>query len=94
MILVAVSGAAGRMGRLVARTVAAADDLELHALYDPHPGDGEVADVDVGTDPEALAGADVVVGQPRTLAEPGMPCGGGNVRLRCGARLRAARLLG
>lgn len=61
MIRVAVSGAAGRMGTLVARTVAAADDLELHALYDPYPEGIEVGDVDVAEDPDALAGADVVV---------------------------------
>ncbi len=58
---VGVSGAGGRMGRLVAEWVAAADDLQLAGLYDPnHPGD-VVAGTTVSPDPETLAGCDVVV---------------------------------
>ena len=57
MIRVAVSGAAGRMGRLVAAAVADASDLELSGLYDP-AGDGvTVAGIDVATDPASLDGA-------------------------------------
>ncbi len=52
---VAVSGAAGRMGRLVARAVEAAADLEIGGRYDPH-GQGEVS-----ADPEVVRGAAVVV---------------------------------
>ena len=55
MTAVAVSGAAGRMGRLVVETVSAAADLDLHARYDPSGGDG------VAVDPDVVAGADVVV---------------------------------
>jgi 4-hydroxy-tetrahydrodipicolinate reductase len=61
MTRVAVSGAAGRMGRLVAEAVAAAPDLELVAVYDP-PGAGrQVAGLAVSADPEGVAGAEVVV---------------------------------
>lgn len=61
MTRVAVSGAAGRMGRLVAEAVAAAPDLDLVAAYDP-PGAGrEVAGLAVSAQPEAVAGAEVVV---------------------------------
>lgn len=55
-MIVGVSGAAGRMGSLVAEAVAAADDLDLGPLYDPGHAGG-----DVGDDPDALASADVVV---------------------------------
>ena len=61
MTRVAVSGAGGRMGRLVCETVAAADDLVLAAGYDPaHPG-AEVAGITVSDDPGSLAGSDAVV---------------------------------
>ncbi|MCB2223991.1 MAG: 4-hydroxy-tetrahydrodipicolinate reductase [Actinobacteria bacterium] len=60
MITVAVSGAAGRMGSLVAETIAAADGLTLAACYDP-AGEGTAAGVPVSADPAALAGTDVVV---------------------------------
>jgi 4-hydroxy-tetrahydrodipicolinate reductase len=61
MTRVAVSGAAGRMGRLVAEAVAAAPDLDLVAAYDP-AGEGQVAGgLAVGTDPSAPAAAEVVV---------------------------------
>ena len=56
MIRVAVSGAAGQMGRLVAEAVQQADDLELAARYDPAGGAG-----DISTDRQSVAGADVVV---------------------------------
>ena len=54
MIRVAVSGAGGRMGRAVAEAVAAEDDLELGALYDP-------AVDEFAAEQDAVAGADVVV---------------------------------
>lgn len=61
MTRVAVSGAAGRMGRLVAEAVSAAPDLELVGAFDP-PGAGrEVAGLMVAAEPEAVAGAEVVV---------------------------------
>jgi 4-hydroxy-tetrahydrodipicolinate reductase len=48
------------MGHLVAETVAAEAQLELAGLYDP-AGGPPVAGVEVGLEPGALAGADVVV---------------------------------
>jgi 4-hydroxy-tetrahydrodipicolinate reductase len=60
MIRVAVSGAAGRMGGLVCSTVAAAADLELLAAYDVSAG-GDAGGVPIASDPDSLAGADVVV---------------------------------
>lgn len=64
-MIVAVSGAAGRMGSLIAETVAGTDDLELGPLYDPgHPG-AVVAGRTVTADPGELVGADVVVEMTR-----------------------------
>ena len=61
MISVGVSGASGRMGSLVADTIAAAPDLDLEACYDP-AGSGEVVGgVAVSDDPAAIAGCEVVV---------------------------------
>lgn len=61
MMRVAVSGAAGRMGRLVAEAVAAAPDLELAAAYDPHRPGEQAVGVAVSADPEVVAAAEVVV---------------------------------
>lgn len=72
MIRVAVSGAGGRMGRLVAAAVAGAGgvpgdpspadtDLELTACYDPAHGGSAVSGHEVSTSPGAVAGCDVVV---------------------------------
>jgi 4-hydroxy-tetrahydrodipicolinate reductase len=61
VIAVAVSGAAGRMGRLVAETVHATEGMQLVACFDPGaPGD-TVAGVLVSDDPGSVADADVVV---------------------------------
>ncbi|MEA2024892.1 MAG: 4-hydroxy-tetrahydrodipicolinate reductase [Actinomycetota bacterium] len=60
-MIVAVSGAGGRMGNLVAETVAASADLVLGPLYDPHHAGATVAGYEVGDDPSAVAEADVVV---------------------------------
>jgi 4-hydroxy-tetrahydrodipicolinate reductase len=61
MTRVAVSGAAGRMGRLVCEAVAAAPDLALVAAYDP-AGEGQAAGgLPIGADPSAPAAAEVVV---------------------------------
>ncbi len=60
-MIVAVSGAGGRMGSLVAQTVADAADLELGPLYDPGAAGSVIAGMTVGDDPIALAGSDVVV---------------------------------
>lgn len=60
MTSVGVSGAGGRMGRMVATAVAGVGDLELIACYDPGGGD-PVGSVAISSDPESLAGADVVV---------------------------------
>jgi 4-hydroxy-tetrahydrodipicolinate reductase len=61
MSVVAVSGAGGAMGRLVAETIAAAPDLELGSLYDPGLHGAEVAGRSVTADVAAVAAADVVV---------------------------------
>lgn len=61
MIRIGVSGAGGRMGALVASTVADTPDLELAALYDPNGADRRVAGLAVSTSPEAMAEVDVVV---------------------------------
>lgn len=60
-ITVAVSGAGGRMGRLVSAAVAAADGLELRAVYDPHHAGQSVEGLEVGADRSSVAGCDVVV---------------------------------
>ncbi len=60
-MIVAVSGAGGRMGNLVAETVAASADLVLGSLYDPHHAGATVAGYEVDDDPAAMAEADVVV---------------------------------
>ncbi|MEA2058777.1 MAG: 4-hydroxy-tetrahydrodipicolinate reductase, partial [Actinomycetota bacterium] len=58
---VAVSGAGGRMGRLVAAAISGDDRFELGALYDPaHPG-LKIDDVVVSDDPASVTGCDTVV---------------------------------
>jgi 4-hydroxy-tetrahydrodipicolinate reductase len=61
MIAVGVSGAGGRMGRLVATAVADAGDLDLVALFDPQAGGETVAGREVATDPDVMSQVDVVV---------------------------------
>jgi 4-hydroxy-tetrahydrodipicolinate reductase len=61
MIRVAVSGAAGRMGRLVGEAIVAAPDLEMVAGYDPHGVGEQVAGITVSADPQVAAAADVIV---------------------------------
>lgn len=58
---VAVSGAAGRMGRLIAETVAQTEGLELFGLFSPLDGGEIVAGHGVSDDPEICNGADVIV---------------------------------
>ena len=61
MIRVAVSGAGGRMGRLVAGAAATAPDLELVAAYDPgHAGD-VVNGLTITDSAKAVSDAEVVV---------------------------------
>ena len=60
-MIVAVSGAGGRMGSLVAETIADTPDLDLGPLYDPRDAGSTVAGAMIGDDPAALADADVVV---------------------------------
>jgi len=43
VIRVAVSGGAGRMGRMAAETIDSQDDLELSGVYDPHQPGQEIA---------------------------------------------------
>ncbi len=61
MIRVAVSGAAGRMGRLVCEAVASAPDLDLVAGFDPGAPGVVVGGLTVTDDPEVVDRADVVV---------------------------------
>jgi 4-hydroxy-tetrahydrodipicolinate reductase len=71
VIGVGVSGAAGRMGRLVAMAVSEAPDMTLVGLYAPgHDGD-IVAGVTCSSDPAGLADAQVVV----ELTRPGVVMG-------------------
>ena len=49
------------MGRLVAGTVAATDDLTLHAGFDPGCAGEVVAGINVSSDTASVAGSDVVV---------------------------------
>ncbi|MCL1693045.1 MAG: 4-hydroxy-tetrahydrodipicolinate reductase [Actinomycetia bacterium] len=60
-MIISVSGAGGRMGSLVAGTVAVSPDLELGPLYDPHHSGAMVAGQRISDDPASIAGADVVV---------------------------------
>lgn len=61
MTRVAVSGAGGRMGRLVAGAVATAPDLELVAGFDPGHAGETVAGIVVASDPLVVGEAEVVV---------------------------------
>ena len=61
MIKVGVSGAAGRMGRLISEAVVEAEDLSLVALYAPGRRSSEVAGLVSSDDPQVLRGAEVVV---------------------------------
>jgi len=58
---VGVSGAAGRMGNLVAETIAYATGFELVALFDPKRAGETIAGVEVSGTPEVMLDADVVV---------------------------------
>ena len=60
-MIVAVSGAGGRMGGLVAETIRDAEGLELGPLYDPHHAGATVAGQQISNDASVIAGADVVV---------------------------------
>ena len=61
MTRVGVSGAAGRMGTLVAETIAYATGFELTAVYDPNGAGQKVAGREVSATPEVMLDADVVV---------------------------------
>lgn len=61
MTRVGVSGAAGRMGRLVAETIAHATGFDLTALYDPNGSGKTIAGIEVSATPEVMLDADVVV---------------------------------
>lgn len=61
MTTVAISGAAGRMGRLIAGAVAEADDLELVGLYGPRHAGEQIEGLEVSDDPAVCEGVDVVV---------------------------------
>lgn len=61
MTKVGVSGAGGRMGKLVAETVAFATGFELVALFDPNAAGDIIGGVEVSATPEVMLDADVVV---------------------------------
>lgn len=60
-MIVGVSGAGGRMGRLVAETIARSGSLTLGGLYDPQCEGIEVAGVAISADPAVMGGAEAVV---------------------------------
>ncbi len=61
MSVVGVSGAAGRMGRMIAQAIHDSTEFDLGPLYDPyHPGE-QVAGGPVTDDPAPMSAADVVV---------------------------------
>jgi 4-hydroxy-tetrahydrodipicolinate reductase len=60
-VIVGVSGAGGRMGQLIAETIAAANDLELGPLYDPPHAGENLAGASIGDQAESMKEADVVV---------------------------------
>ncbi len=61
MTKVGVAGAGGRMGRLVAETIAFATGYDLVALYDPNSAGQAIAGLEVSATPEVMLDADVVV---------------------------------
>lgn len=62
MTKVGVSGAAGRMGKLVSETIAYATGHDLVALYDPNAAAGTtIGNIAVSTTPEVMLDAEVVV---------------------------------
>jgi len=61
VIRLGVSGAGGRMGRLVCETAAGLDDLELIGGFDPFHAGEVVAGVVLGDEPSVLSGCDVIV---------------------------------
>lgn len=61
MTTVGVSGAAGRMGRLTAETIAYATGFELVAAFDPSAAGETVGGVEISGTPEVMLDADVVV---------------------------------
>ncbi|MCH8128396.1 MAG: 4-hydroxy-tetrahydrodipicolinate reductase [Acidobacteria bacterium] len=60
-MIVGVSGAAGRMGTLVAETIEATDDLDLGPLFDPKHAGSTIAGATVEGSRQIMADADVVV---------------------------------
>ncbi len=61
MMSVGVSGASGRMGRMVAMAVDRAADLDLQGLFDPAADAEPLAGLTISDDPDSLAGCEVVV---------------------------------
>ena len=61
MTTVGVSGAAGRMGRLTAETIAYATGFELVAAFDPDAAGSSVGGIEISETPEVMLDADVVV---------------------------------
>ncbi len=61
MTRVGVSGAAGRMGRLVSETIEYATGFDLVGLFDPNAAGEKIAGLEVSATPEVMVDADVVV---------------------------------
>ncbi len=61
MTKVGVSGAAGRMGRLTAETIAYATGFELVAAFDPGAAGESAGGLEISDTPEVMMDADVVV---------------------------------
>ncbi len=103
MINVAVSGAGGRMGRMVAAAIAEAADLASRTSLRPSERmEHWSASDEISPDPDLVADSgvvvefthpDVVMAQPRHVARHGRPRRGRHVRLlRRAARSRCASL--
>ena len=73
MIRVGVVGAAGRMGREVARAVGADPEMDLVAAIDPNAAGDAVEGVAVAHDPSALLGAGAEVAVDFTAPDAVMP---------------------
>lgn len=61
MTRVGVSGAAGRMGRLTAETIAYATGFDLVAAFDPDGAGETIGGVEISATPEVMLDADVVI---------------------------------
>ena len=102
MIRVAISGAGGKLATPIAEAIAASDDLELTALFNPNRSGTEMHGLTVTAAPTEVD-TDVVVEtaasrcglrQFEDVAREGSRCCGRDIRLHSRALGAAARHLG